>query len=183
MEVIAKRIKTTEGVEGFLSRPQAAARGPAVLVSFELFGLNGHIEDICRRLAAEGYVALAPDYYFRLPKRTVSYDDVKAGFGMALTLTDTQVLADVESCLGYLRQQPFVEGAVFGALGFCMGGRIAVLTAAAYPKEIGAVVSCDGGGLSGENRREGQTLNALDEVAKVRAPLLLFYGELDQHIT
>jgi carboxymethylenebutenolidase len=181
VEIITERIKTAEGVEGYLARPKSG-RAPAILVHFELFGVNEHIQDVCKRLAAEGYVALAPDYYFRLEKRTVPYTDVKAGFGLALTLKDEQVMADAGSCLRYLESQPFVERDRIGSLGFCMGGRLSFLTATSHPKEISAAVSFYGGGLAGENRREGQTIDPLEEAAKLRSPLLLFYGGLDQHI-
>jgi carboxymethylenebutenolidase len=182
VEIITERIITREGVEAFLARPKDQ-KAPALLVHFEIFGVNGHIEDVCRRIAADGYVALAPDYYWRLPKRTVSYSDVKGAFGMALTLNDEQVLSDVSSCLRYLAAQPFVHADAVATLGFCMGGRTSVLTAARFPKEIAAAISFYGGGLAGENRREGQTIDPMEEAAKIRCPLLLFYGGLDQHIT
>jgi carboxymethylenebutenolidase len=182
VEITIERIKTAEGVEGYLARPKEG-KVPGILVHFEIFGVNDHIQDVCRRLAAEGYAVLAPDYYFRLPRRTVPYSDVKTGFGLALTLTDDQVLADVGSCLRYLASRDSVEAASIGTLGFCMGGRLSFLTATRFPKEISAAVSFYGGGLAGENRRDGQTLDPLEEATKLRCPLLLFYGELDQHIT
>jgi len=182
VEIITERIKTTEGVEAFLARPKDQ-RVPAVLVHFEIFGVTGHIEDVCRRLATEGYVALAPDYYWRLQKRTVPYSDVKGAFGLGLTLKDEQVFADVESCLQYLAAQSFVYPDAMATLGFCMGGRLSFLTATRYPRNISAAISFYGGGLAGENRRDGQTINPMEEAAKIRCPLLLFYGGLDQYIT
>jgi len=182
VEITSERIKTAEGVEAFVARPKDQV-APAVLVHFEIFGVNGHIEDICRRLAAEGYVALAPDYYWRLDTHVAPYSDVKAGFALAMTLNDEDVLSDVDSCLRYLAAQKFVRTDSIGSLGFCMGGRLSLLTAARFAKTIAAAVSFYGGGLAGENRRAGQTLNPMEEVSKVRAPLLLFYGGLDQHIT
>jgi carboxymethylenebutenolidase len=182
VEIITERVKTGEGVEGYLARPREG-KWPGVILHHELFGVNEHIESVVQRLAQEGYAVLAPDYYWRLPRRTAPYSDVKGAFGLALTLTDQQVLADAGSCIRYLQSQGFVEGDAVGTLGFCMGGRLAVLTAAAYPRQIDAAVSFYGGGLAGENRRDGQTLNPMDEAAKVRCPLLLIYGEIDQHIT
>ena len=181
MEIITKRIKTSDGVEGFLAYP-AGQKSPAVLVHFEIFGVNSHMEDVCRRIAAEGYATLAPDYYWRLEQRTVPYSDLKAAFGLAANLKDDLILSDAGSCLRHLRGQDFVESDAIGTLGFCMGGRLAALTAATYPQNITAAVSFYGGGLAGENMRGGQTLNPMDEAAKVRAPLLLFYGDKDQFI-
>jgi carboxymethylenebutenolidase len=182
VDIIIERIKTTEGVEAFLARPKDQT-APAVLVHFEIFGVNRHIEDVCRRLAAEGFVALAPDYFWRLETRTAPYSDPKAAFALAATLKDEEVLADAGSCLRYLAGQPFVEATAIATLGFCMGGRLSFLTAVRYPKEISAAISFYGGGLAGENRRAGQSIDPMAEAGKLRCPLLLFYGGLDQHIT
>ncbi|MBI3933515.1 MAG: dienelactone hydrolase family protein [Acidobacteria bacterium] len=182
MEIITERIKTVDGVEAFLARPKDQ-KAPAVLVHFEIFGVNGHIQEVCRRIAAEGYVALAADYYWRLETRTAPYTDLPAAFALASSLKDEEVLADAGSCLRYLTTQQFVQSDGMGTLGFCMGGRLSFLTATRYPKEISAAISFYGGGLAGENRRAGQALNPMEEATKVRCPLLLFYGELDQHIT
>ena len=181
MEITTKRITTADGVGGYLAHP-AGQKSPGIVVHFEIFGVNGHIEDVCRRIAQEGYAALAPDYYWRLEQRTAPYTDLKAAFGLAANLKDTEIMSDATSCIGYLRSQSFVEADAIGTLGFCMGGRLAVLTAATNPDSITAAVSFYGGGLAGENARGGQTLNPMDEAAKVKCPLLLFYGDKDQFI-
>ena len=181
MEITTKRITTADGVGAYLAHP-AGQKSPGVLVHFEIFGVNGHIEDVCRRIAQEGYAALAPDYYWRLEQRTVPYTDLKAAFGLAANLKDDLIMSDAGSCLRHLRGQDFVESDAIGTLGFCMGGRLAALTAATYPQYITAAVSFYGGGLAGENMRGGQTLNPMDEASKVKCPLLLFYGEKDQFI-
>jgi len=168
-------------VGAYLAHP-AGQKSPGIVVHFEIFGVNGHIEDVCRRIAQEGYAALAPDYYWRLEQRTAPYTDLKAAFGLAANLKDAEILSDASSCIRYLRAQSFVEADAIGTLGFCMGGRLAVLTAAANPGSITAAVSFYGGGLAGENMRGGQTLNPMDEAAKVKCPLLLFYGDKDQFI-
>jgi len=181
VEIITERIKTAEGAEGFLARPKDQV-APGLLVHFEIFGVNGHIEEVCRRLAAEGYAALAPDYYWRLETRTAPYSDAPAAFALAATLKDEEVLSDAGSCLRYLATQPFVHADAIATLGFCMGGRLSFLTATRHPKEISAAISFYGGGLAGENRRPWQSIDAMEEAGKIRCPLLLFYGGLDQHI-
>ena len=181
MEIVAQRITTTDGVGGYLAYPQGQ-KSPGILVHFEVFGVNSHIEDVCRRIAEQGYAALAPDYYFRLENRTAPYTDLNAAFALAKDLKDEQILADAGSCLRYLRSQEFVDAEAIGTVGFCMGGRISFLVGASYPKEISAVISFYGGGLAGENPRPGQTRNPLEEAGKVQAPVLLFYGDKDQFI-
>src|SRR5881409_3999922 len=67
----------------FLARPEGTARAPGVLVIQEAFGLNGHIKDVARRIAVEGYVALAPDLYWRGGKgRTARYDQLPEAIGL-----------------------------------------------------------------------------------------------------
>lgn len=181
MEITTERMKTAEGVEGYLACP-SGRRSPALLVHFEIFGVNGHIEDVCRRLAREGYAALAPDYYWRLEKRLAPYTDVEAAFQLAGSLKDEQVLADAGSCLRYLRSQDFADAEAIGTIGFCMGGRTSVLVAASYPEGIAAAISFYGGGLTGENPRPWQTQNPMEKVHQIQSPLLLFYGDKDQSI-
>jgi carboxymethylenebutenolidase len=181
MEISAERITTPDGVGGYLAYPRGR-KSPAVLVHFEIFGVNGHIESVCRRLAEAGYAALAPDYYCRLETRTAPYSNLEAGFKLASTLKDDGIMADAGSAIRYLRSSDFVEAGAIGTLGFCMGGRISILVAARHAPFISAAVSFYGGGLSGDNPRAGQTMNPMEEAAKVQAPMLLFYGEKDQFI-
>jgi carboxymethylenebutenolidase len=180
--MIAKRITVGPGLGGYLAYPEGQ-RSPAVLVHFEIFGVNNHIEDVCRRLAGAGYAALAPDYYSRLEKKTALYADMNTAFGMAATLKDDQVMSDAGKAIRYLRSQTFIEAGAIATLGFCMGGRLSILTAASYQEFISAAISFYGGGLAGENRRGGQTLDPMEEAFKVQAPMLLFYGGKDQFIT
>ncbi len=181
MDITAERITTAEGVGGYLAYP-SGQKSPAVLVHFEIFGVNSHIEDVCRRIAGAGYAALAPDYYHRLETKTAPYTDMKGAFQLAGTLKDEEMMADAGSCIGYLRSKDFVQADAIATLGFCMGGRVSILTAAAHPQSISAAVSFYGGGLAGENRMGGHTLNPMEEAAKVQAPMLLFYAEKDQFI-
>ena len=181
MDITAERITTPEGVGGYLAYP-SGQKSPAVLVHFEIFGVNSHIENVCRRFAGAGYAALAPDYYHRMETRTAPYSDLKGAFQLAGSLKDEEMMADAGSCLGYLRSKDFVNANAIGTLGFCMGGRVSILTAASHPQFIAAAVSFYGGGLAGENRMGGHTLNPMEEAAKVQAPILLVYAEKDQFI-
>lgn len=182
MDIIAERITTADGVGGYLAYPRGQ-KSPGLLIHFEIFGVNSHIEDVCRRFAEQGYAALAPDYFFRLPERVKPYTDMQGAFGLAATLQDQQMVADAGSAIRYLRSHPSVQPEAIGSLGFCMGGRTSALVAAAYPQWISAAVSFYGGGLAGGSMFPGQTLNPMNEAAKIQAPLLLFYGGKDPRIT
>ena len=156
---------------GYLVRPPGAGAAPAVLVIMEAFGLNDHIKDVARRLAAEGYVVLAPDVYWRGGKgRTARYDELPAAIGMMQSLKDDDVRADMQSAIDYLKKQSFVRGDRIGITGFCMGGRITYEFAAELPDQVAAAAPFYGGGIDPAKAH------------KVKAPLLAFFGEDDPFI-
>jgi len=170
MEMI--EVPTAAGaVPACLARPTGAGPAPAVLVIMEAFGLNAHIKDVARRLAAEGYVALAPDLYWRGGKgRTVRYDQLPEAIALMQSLKDDEVVTDIGGAVAYLERQPFVRGDRIGITGFCMGGRVSFLVACELPKKIKAAAPFYGGGIP------------IEKTAKLEAPLLAFFGEDDPFI-
>lgn len=157
----------------FVAEPSSPGRRPAVIVIMEAFGLNAHIEDVTRRIAAEGYVALAPDVYWRnLPENKFGYDELPKAIGLMQKLNDAKVVQDLDSALDWLSKQPNVNSAKIGATGFCMGGRFAFLLAAEKPDRLAAAAPFYGGGIAA----------LLPKADKIRAPLYLFFGENDAFI-
>jgi len=157
----------------YLAEPTAPGRHPAVIVIMEAFGLNGHIEDVARRIAAEGYVALAPDIYWRqLPDNKVGYDELPKAIGLMQKVKDDKVVQDLSAALDFLAARPNVNGAKLGCTGFCMGGRLTFLLAAERPDRLAAAAPFYGGGIAG----------LLDKASKIKAPLYLFFGERDAFI-
>src|SRR5437870_6681591 len=130
----------------FRVRPKSGARAPGVLVIQEAFGLNEHIKDVARRIAGEGYVALAPDLYWRGGKgRTVGYDQLPEAIGLMQSLKGPEVVADLRRALGVLGKDPSVRADRIGITGFCMGGRVSFLAACEIPDKIKASVPYYGG--------------------------------------
>jgi carboxymethylenebutenolidase len=171
MDVHTEMIETAGGMPAYLARPKDGGRGPAILVIQEAFGLNDHIKDVTRRIAAEGYTALAPDVYWRGGKgRAVGYDELPAAIGMMQALKDTEVVADLAGAIAWLEKQPSVRADRIGITGFCMGGRISYLAACELPDNICAAVPFYGGGIP------------VDKTAKLRCPVLAFFGEKDAFI-
>src|SRR5207247_5127034 len=116
----------------FLAGSKDGARVPCVLVIQEAFGLNDHIKDVARRIAGEGYVALAPDLYWRGGKgRTVRYDQLPEAIGLMQSLKDAEVVSDLCSAIVYLEKQPFVSSDRIGSTCLSIGGRVVVLCALA----------------------------------------------------
>ena len=164
-------VPASGGMTCFLARPKSSTRAPAVLVIQEAFGLNGHIQDVTRRIAAEGYVALAPDLYWRAGKqRTVAYDRIGEAIALMQGVNDQDIAADVGSAIAHLERQSFVRPDRIGITGFCMGGRVSYLAACELPEKIKAAVPFYGGGIP------------IDKTTKLRAPVLAFFGEKDAFI-
>ncbi len=167
-------IQTPDGtMPAFLALPDGAGPHPAMLVLMEAFGLVPHIEDVSRRLAGEGYVALAPDLYYRsLPDNKVGYDELPKAIGLMQKVNDQKVVADLRAAIGSLQARRDVDGKRIGVTGFCMGGRLSFLAARELPGTIRAAAPFYGGGIAG----------LLEGVERIQAPLYLFFGERDAFI-
>jgi carboxymethylenebutenolidase len=122
-----------ERVRGYLATP-ASGRGPGVLVIQEWWGLVDHITEVCDRFAREGFVALAPDLY-----RGESTSDPDAAGRLMMGLEIPRAARDLDGAVQALRAEPGTEGPKVGAVGFCMGGQLALFAATRNPA-IGAVV-------------------------------------------
>lgn len=154
-----------------LARPDASGPLPAVIVVQEAFGLNDHIKDVAGRIAAEGYVTLAPDLFHRAgPGRTAGYDDLPKALALMGELRDDAIVEDVGAAADFLAAQSGVRGDRIGITGFCMGGRVSYLAACALPGKITAAVPFYGGGIP------------IDRTATLQAPVLAFFGEDDPFI-
>src|SRR3989442_11474498 len=91
----------------FLARPKDGARVPCVLVIQEAFGLNDHIKDVARRIAGEGYVALAPDLYWRGGKgRTGRYDQLPQAIRLMQSPKDPEIASHLGSPIAHPQKQP-----------------------------------------------------------------------------
>ena len=106
-------------------------RGGIVLVQ-EAFGVNDHIEDVARRFAAEGWLTVAPHLFHRTGDPTFGYDDMSVVMPHMQALTAEGVLADIDAALDHLTSQGIPPERI-GVVGFCMGGTVALVTAARRP--------------------------------------------------
>lgn len=113
-------------VAGYLAVP--ARGGPGVLVIQEWWGLVEHIRGVCDRLAAEGFVALAPDLYHG--ETTVEPDEAGK---MLMDLNMENAAKDMSGALKYLQSSPIVDPQKIGSVGFCMGGGLSLMLATIQP--------------------------------------------------
>jgi carboxymethylenebutenolidase len=153
-------------VRGYLARPaQATGRLPAVLVVHENRGLNPHIEDVARRLALVGFLAFAPDALTPFGGYPGDEDKARAEFSK---LDQAKTQEDFLAAVGWLKKRSDATGKV-GIVGFCYGGGIANMLATRVP-DLAAVVPFYG------------LQPKPEEVASIRAPLLIHYAENDDRI-
>ena len=156
---------TYAGGAGYFAKPSAEGKYPGVLVIHENRGLNPHIKDVARRMAAEGFAALAPDYLSDLGGTPEDADKARDMIG---TLKPEGINASSSAALAAVKASPASNGKS-GAMGFCWGGGTVNALAVADPG-LGAGVAYYG----------RQAADA--DVPKITAPLLLHYASLDERI-
>ncbi|WP_420631997.1 dienelactone hydrolase family protein [Candidatus Leptofilum sp.] len=149
-----------EELMGYLAYQSGNEPRAAIIVIQEWWGLNDHIKDVARRLAAEGYVALAPDLYHGVV--TTEPDEARK---QAMALGREEAVAEIQAAIDYLKTEAFTNGR-FGITGFCMGGGLTLQTAANSP-DVHAAVPFYGSPLSAS------------EAGQVTAPVLSFLGTRD----
>lgn len=169
IETMVAEYESPEGhgtIRGLMAKP-AGASGPlpAVLVIHENRGLNPYIEDVVRRAAKAGYLALGPDGLTPLGGYPGTDDE---GRTMQRSLDGAKLMADFFAAFEYLRDDEASTGKV-GAVGFCYGGGVCNALAVAYP-DLAASVPFYG--------RQA----AAEDVPAIEAPLQLHFGELDERI-
>lgn len=153
-------------VRGYLVRPaQATGKVPGVVVVHENRGLNPYIEDVARRVAKAGYMALAPDGLTSVGGYPGNDDKGRA---LQEKVDPTKLMNDFFAAIPWLMQNEGSTGKV-GMTGFCYGGGVSNAAAVAYPELACAVPFY------------GRQADAKD-VPKIKAPLLLHFGELDTRI-
>ena len=164
-------------VSGYLCQPRLpAGRGPAVIVVPAVFGYNPYIEDVCRRLAHAGFVALGVDFYSR-GDGPASLTSVEAIMAQLERIPDHRVVGDVVAGAAWLSEQAFVQPDGIGVLGFCVGGLYAFLAGCASAR-FRAVVNFYGL-VRYERLSANKPVSPIDRVPELKAPMLVHYGDLD----
>jgi len=187
------------GVQAYLAKPDSgSAPWPGLIVIQEVFGLVDHIEDLARRFAGEGYVAIAPDLYCHdQVKKTIADQDLMQAMGARsapdpeavlkqlpperesaarkalewLTKRDMSTyVPDLRAAVDYLRSRPDVRKNAIGSIGYCMGGMLSGALAASGIDIQAAVI------YYGQNPW-------IDQVQNIRCPVQGHYGGEDPNIT
>jgi carboxymethylenebutenolidase len=159
----------------FSAIPDAPRRGGVVVIQ-EAFGVTKHIESICHRLAAEGWLAVAPHLFHRSGDPVMAYDDISSVRPHMDQLTVEGITEDVDDALAFLAATG-VSVEQSAIMGFCMGGTVSLAMATIHP--LAAAATYYGGGVTAG--RFG--FPPLVELApSLRAPWIGFFGDDDKSI-
>ncbi len=156
-----------ETIDGYLARPKAEGVYPSVLVIAGNRITEEYIPNTCAALALAGFVGLAPNIFHLLPDSAKTPEEMRKALAQH---TDLDVLEDIETGADYLRSQPFVKAGRMGVLGFCYGGRMAMLYGA-RSREIEAVVPFHPGPVTPV------------EIARLKIPVQVHCGTADRNVS
>ena len=159
-----------KALPAYVARPKAAGHHACIIVVNEIFGVHDYIKDICRRLAALGYVAVAPEFFYRSGVNLPALTDFAEIRKVVSQATPDQVDGDVKAASAWLKAQKFADGGKIGITGFCWGGGV-VWRAAIADADIRAGVAW-----------YGALKPVIARAAELKAPVLGLYGGLDQGI-
>lgn len=159
-------------LEAWLARPPAGD-GPGLLLLQEIFGVNAHIRAVAAQYALAGFTVLAPDLFHRQARRVeLGYEgeDRERALALMKGLSRDEAQQDLQAAVQWLRRGPAGVRPV-GAIGYCMGGRLAFLAAACCG--VDRAVAYYGGGIAGQ----------LELAAQIRVPVQFHHAELDASIS
>ncbi|MGC1391583.1 MAG: dienelactone hydrolase family protein [Bacteroidales bacterium] len=168
-ELISEFIKfpgETGDVRAFLSHPKGGNKFPAVIIIHEIWGLNPHILNVTKRIAKEGFLAMAPDALS--PLGNTPENDQEKAMSMIRGLDQGQTVKNFVAAVKFLKTNPLSTGKV-GCTGFCWGGGMTNQLAVNSP-DLDAAVPYYG------------MQPAADDVAKIKAPVMAHYGANDPRI-
>lgn len=176
LERVATRWITMQGADArfqaYLALPPAGT-GPGIVLFQEIFGVNSHIRAVAEQYALDGFVVLAPDMFWRqAPKVALGYEGEQRerGIGLMKALQAAELEADVKAAVAALRALPETAGQRTASIGYCLGGRLAYLSA--VWTGVDAAVAYYGGGIQDQ----------LGVAGSIRAPVLFHYAENDGSI-
>ncbi len=163
---------------GYRAKPASGSNFPVIVVCQEVFGIHEYIKDTCRRLAKAGYLAVAPDYYFRQgdPSKAA---DIQAVLAIVNKKPDPELFSDLDATVRWATTTDGGNAQKVGITGFCRGGRTTWMYTAHNPN-IKAAVAWYGPVVNPTS--EAMPKQPIDVVKDIKAPVLGLYGAADTGI-
>ena len=157
-----------EGAYAFVAQPDDDAKHPGIVLIQEWWGIEPHVRDLAQKLAADGFVVAVPDLYHG---KIATEPDEAQKMIMLIRGNVEKAAKEIIGALDTVKAMPNVEPKKLGLMGFCVGGFMTYYVASRYP-DLGAVFPFYGAGYD----------PTPEEVARVNAPVLAFYGKRDQSV-
>jgi carboxymethylenebutenolidase len=167
-------------IPAYMAAPATGKEFPTILVIQEIFGVHEHIKDMCRRFAKIGYLAIAPEMFYRQGDVSKISEVAEIGKQVVSKVPDDQVMGDLDATVAWAKESGFGNADKLGITGFCWGGRITWLYTAHNPN-VKAGVAWYGRVLGDKNAMT--PAHPLDVAAKINAPVLGLYGGADAGIS
>ena len=172
-------------LRGYLAKPKGAKKRPAIVMVHENLGVIEHRQDVTRRLADNGYVALTVDLYSRIGGR--SPQDFKTPQERRqkafLAAPDEQAVGDLEAACRYLEGLDAVDPKCIGAIGYCMGGGTLHAWICGRSTNVKAAVVYYGTTtVPAEWRPDGKAINRIDDADKLQCPVQIHHGDVDEAV-
>lgn len=167
--VVTEELSLAGGANAFVARPDGSGQHPAIILLHERYGVVRHTRDLAIRLAADGYLALAPNLYFRAPDPgAVERGEVRA------VVSDEEVAHDIGAAIDYLKQLEVADTSHLAVWGACASGRYPLIASAARHDVVACVIF-----YGAAYDRDWFPDAVTDYVGRSSAPILGVYGELD----
>ena len=184
VEIQTKNVKVQNEnltIDAYLATPQGEESFPAVVVIQEIFGVNDHIRDVTRRIAKQGYVAIAPAIYQRqAPGFEAGYtpEDLEIGKVYKNQTLAEELISDIQATINYLYQLPQTKKTGVGSIGFCFGGHVTYLVS--ILEDIKATASFYGAGIT--NWIPGGGEPTITRTKDIKGTIYAFFGMEDASI-
>ncbi|MGH7932545.1 MAG: dienelactone hydrolase family protein [Candidatus Binataceae bacterium] len=163
-------------IPGYLARPRKNGHSPGVIIIHDIFGVSDHARDVARRFANVGFVTLVPDCFARIDLGANESQVLKR----AGRLDDRLTVRDLENAAALIRGLAYSNGKV-GTVGFCMGGRSALLLACSSD-QVDATIDCWGGSISADTAVTPlHPVPVVDLVKNLQRPVYAVFGADDQN--
>jgi len=176
-EIVTKTVRCAGGLPAFLAMPADAAKVPAIVLMHERYGLVKHTRDIAERLARDGFVAIAPDFFYRHPDQDALHRG-DAGY----PFKDDEAIEHIDAAIAELATLPQVDRGKISVQGVCQTGRHPLVFAARHP--IAAALIWYGAVSEKEWEVSERFPQALDDIiGRIDCPVLGIFGEADHVIS
>ena len=171
------QLNTSDGkMDAYVAQPKDGGSYPGVVVIQEAFGVNDHMKKVTDRIAAEGYVAIAPDIFHREAERLIPFSEMPKAIATLQRVQDPKAMEDVGAAIAHLKSKATSKPAPSASSASAWADGLPISTAAHHANDVKCAVPYYGGGITMGNP------SPLSRTGEIKCPMYLFFGAKDQLI-